>query len=613
MERERAKTTCANPKRMRLMPLAALALIFGLSACERPDMAANKEAMYPPVEDVPLAEEPTGEPDPIANPDAPRGGMFTLWGGGYPKSFNYWLDTQATNATITSLLYETLATLHPTEDRFVGSLATEWEVSEDGRTFTFKLDPRAKWSDGEPITAEDVQFYYDAIMNPEHDTTPIRVSLSILERPEIIDEHTLSVTGKSEHWRNFAAAAGLTALPKHAWGDRNFNEVNQDFSPVSGPYQWHELAEKRYLVLKRRGDWWGRAKMENQGLYNFDYIRFRFEEDRNKALDRFKRGDFDQYAIYTARIWAEETEFPAVQKNHVIRQRVFNKEPIGFQGLAINMRREMFKDPRVREALSYLLDRETINEKIMYDEYFLLNSFYPDLYEDKRNPAAPLYEFNPEKARELLSEAGWEPNAEGKLAKDGRTFSLTLLNRGSGTEPHMNIYIDALRKVGIEAQLEITDQATFTKRMDNFDYDMAWVAWGAGRLRDPEPTWHGSHADETGSFNMPGVKSEEIDALIEKQRGIMDLAERNKILKQIDANLTRINPYVLLWMNDNNRLLYWNKFGMPENPLGKYNREDAAIAYWWVDPVKEQALAEAKKTDTSLPEAPDVVKYKPVQ
>jgi microcin C transport system substrate-binding protein len=151
--------------------------------------------------------------------------------------------------------------------------------------------------------------------------------------------------------------------------------------------------------------------------------------------------------------------------------------------------------------------------------------------------------------------------------------------------------------------------ASHTKRVDEHDFDMVWRSWAAVRLRDPEPMWHSKTVDEIATQNLSGVKDPEIDRLIEAQKEEMDLVKRNEILKQIDARLTQIVPYVLLWQSDNHKLLYWNKFGTPKSVLSKFDREDSATVYWWADTEKKKALQAARQNDTALPAAPAEIRY----
>jgi microcin C transport system substrate-binding protein len=586
-----------------IVPLAFLAVI----ACS-PNDSANRQ-VGPPIQESPLDAAPQGQPDPIANLAAQKGGTFATWAGGYPKSLNAWLDYNSFSVRITELMYEPLLGMNSVQDEPNGVLASSWEISPDKMSFTFKIRPEAVWSDGQPITAEDIQYYYDVIMEPKNLTSLFRVDLSRFERPEILDDKTVRLKAKEAHWSNFWVAGGFTAFPKHVWKDRNFNEINFDFPVVSGPYRIYDVKTNRSITLQRRGDWWGRHLAYNAHKYNFDYLLFRALEDRTKALDILKRGDFDLYPIYTARIWAEQTRFPQTEKNWVVRQTVYNQEPKAFQGFAINMRRDRFQDKKVRLALAHLLNREMMLEKIMYNEYFLLNSYYPDLYPDNRNPDAPLVGYDPDKARALLKEAGWTVNNQGVLVNaQGAPFELVILNHDE-TVPQLTIYLEDLKAVGIQARIELISYATFTKRVDEHDFDLVWRNWGATRLRDPESMWSSKTAGEIATQNISGVQDAAIDALIEQQKLEFDLGKRNAILKKIDNRLTDIMPYVLMWQSDRNRLLYWNRFGMPASVLDKFNREEAALVYWWFDAEKSARLDEAMKKGEALPAEPETVHY----
>jgi microcin C transport system substrate-binding protein len=244
----------------------------------------------------------------------------------------------------------------------------------------------------------------------------------------------------------------------------------------------------------------------------------------------------------------------------------------------------------------------------MFNQYFLLNSYYPDLHEDNRNPEAPLFGYDPEKARKLLADAGWTPGPDGILAKDGQRFEITLPTASADLR-HYNVYLQDLKKAGILARIEQISQSTLSKRIDEHQFDLFWSAWGASRLRDPEASWHSSTADQQASNNYPGLKDNVVDGFIVSQKTEMDLAKRNDLLRKLDTRLSELVPYVLLWQADHTRLLYWNRFGTPKSLLDKYNREDAIIPYWFVDPDKEKALAEAREQNRSLPVDTGEVRY----
>jgi microcin C transport system substrate-binding protein len=592
---------------LRLLPVLLLA------ACGKTAGPATPPGVGPAVQDVPVQVEAGGEVDPIASPDAVRGGSFASWQGDYPKSLNQWLDTNSFSVDVSNLLFEPLVELHSTDNRPVGDLAESWEISPDKKTYTFHLNPAAKWSDGTPVTAADVQFYYDVIMNPKNLTSIYRVDLSRFSRPVVIDDHTLKITANEAHWKLFWTAGSMYAFPRQVWAGKDFNTVNFEFPVVDGPYALDEIKTNRSIRLKRRGDWWGRIQKYEQGKYNFDYLIFKSMEDRTKALEFLKTGGFDEYSIYTAKIWAQDVpNIPQVQKNWVIHQNIYNAQPKSFQGFAINMRNPLFQDVRVRQALQYLLNRELMNEKLMFSQYFLLNSYYPDLYPNNINPAIPPVPYDPDKARALLQQAGWQVGPDGILAKDGQPLDITILHYEGSDMRHLNIYMEDLKSVGIKAHVELTSQATWEKRIDNHEFMMVWAAWDASRLRDPEPMWSSKTADDIAGENWPGVKDPEVDKLIDAQKTEMDLDKRNDIDRQIDQRLMESSPYVLMWQSGSARILYWNRFGTPKYVLSKYSdsgTENDPLVYWWYDPAKAAALDDAMKRDVALPGLPAEVHY----
>ena len=576
---------------------------LALTACNEQGSAGTKSAgknVDLNCPELPQDSEATGEFDPIASKDARPCGTITLWGSSMPKSFNMWEDYNSFSAELMGMMFEPLVNLHSTEDREVGILADSWSVSEDGKTFTFHVDPRAKWSDGKPVTAEDVQFYYDVIMDEKNLTPIFKVGLSRFDRPEVVDSLTVKMTAKESHWGNFWEAAGMLAFPKHAWAGKDFNQIRYEFPVVSGPYKIKTFREDRYVELARRADWWGFKKNWNRGKYNFEKIRYRFMNDQTKALEAFKKQDINAYAIYTSSIWMKQTDFDAIQKGWAVKQRIFNKEPIGFQGMAINLRKPQFQDVRVRRALNMLLNREAMNEKYMYNQYFLLNSYYPDLWEGNQNPTAPLYKFNPDSARALFAEAGYKVNEQGVLEKDGKPFSINFITSQEDLR-HLTLFQEDLKKVGVVATIEQMSQSTLRKRLDDLDFDLYWVNWGAGRLRDPEASWISTTALQKGTNNLAGVQDKVVDSLINLQKTEFDLAKRNEILKVLDNRLAEIVPYVLMWQCDHHRILYWNRYGTPDKVFDRFNREDAIPVYWWLDPAKSASLDKAMKAGESLP------------
>lgn len=550
------------------------------------------------------------EPNPLASPHAYPGGNINIYAHQYPKSFNYYLDNNVFSGDLFGYLYESLLGLHPITAEYEPGLASAWTISDDKLTFTFMIDPEAAWSDGTPVTAADVVFTFDTIMSPDNLTGPHKVALEKFERPVIVDERTVRFTATEVHWRNLSALGGMNILPKHAMEGQDFNRINFEFPVVSGPYRIGEIQEGILVRLARRDDWWAAGRKAAQGVINFDTLTFRFFAEQENAFEAFRKGLLDVFPVYMSRIWMNETSGERFAKNWIVKQKVYNANPIGFQGFAMNLRRPPFDDLRVRKALAHLLNREKMNETLMYNQYFLHTSYYEDLYDDAHPCANPVFKYDPDRARELLAEAGWVVNPEnGLLEKDGKPFVLRFLTRDPSSDKFLAIYAEDLKDVGITLEIERKDWAAWMKDMGEFNFDMTWAAWGSGLFKDPESMWHSKEADRANGNNVTGYRNPGVDTLVEKQKAIFDITERNAILREIDAILTAEVPYILLWNIDYTRLLYWNKFGTPPTVLSKYGDERSAYGLWWYDEDQAADLEAAMESGDPLPPRPVVVRF----
>lgn len=525
----------------------------------------------------------------------------------YPKSFNYYLDTNVFSSKLFSYQFESLISRNSLTLEPEPGLAEKVTVCDDKKVFTFTLDADAEWSDGQPVSADDVIWTFQAIMNPENLTGPHKVGLSRFEDPVKLDERTVQFTAKEVHWGNLWTLGGLTVLPAHWWKDREFNQVNFEFPVTSGPYRIIRLQEPNSVLLEKRKDYWAAEDPRGEGLSNFERIEFLFYPERDLAFDNFRAGNFDVFAVYTARRWAAETDGPVFQNNWMIKQAIRNSNPVGFQGFAMNMRREKFKDVRVRRALAHLLDRKRMNATLMFNQYELTASYFPDLYPEG-NPNA-LIEFDVDAARSLLAEAGWSVNEKGHLAKDGQEFVINFLSRSATADRFLLIFREALAQVGIQLNIDRKDWSAWAKDMDEYNFDMTWAAWGAGVFKDPESMWHSKHRDQPSGNNITGYANPVVDEKIDSIKEEFDVDKRHAVVREIDAILAEEVPYILLWHIDYVRLLYWNRFGMPDHVLTKYGDESASEVLWWADPALDADLDAARKSGKKLPGKAPVIEF----
>ena len=547
---------------------------------------------------------------PLAGSDAYPGGEFSFSSGPFPRSFNYYLDTTVTSSYIFNLVYEKLLGVNGLTLEFEPELAASWSVSADRTTFEFRLDERARWSDGVPVSAHDVAWTYSAVMDPKNLTGPHKIDFERFYPPEVVDDRTIRFTAREVHWKNLVSLGLFHVLPAHAYRERDFNKINFEFPVVGGPYAVESVREGIALTLKRREDWWQRDRPGMRGIANFDRLKFRFFAERENAFAEFKTGNLDFFPVSTASRWATETRGKAYDNNWIIKQEVYNYKPIGFQGFAMNLRREKFADRRVRLALAYLLDRERMNRTIMYESYFLHRCYFEDLYDERMPCRGPDIRFDKDGARRLLREAGWEVNEDtGLLEKDGRPFIIHFLTRSQTSDKFLAIYREDLNDAGIQLEIVRKDWAAWIKDMDEFNFDMTWAAWGASLFKDPESLWHSREADRNGGQNITGYKNPEVDAMIDALRTEFDINERHAVIRDIDAILAGDIPYILLWNLNYGRLLYWNKFGTPDTVLPKYSGTAGAYSYWWHDEDSAADLEYARETGLPLPGRDAIIRF----
>ena len=606
-----------------MRPTKAAVLLLALAALAAPRAHADPgDTWYP-------APGWRDEPDPVASPLARKGGTLRFDGASSPSSFNAYVDSSAYMQMMFSLMYPVLISTDVETLDFVPSLAARWSVSADESVYTFVIDERARWSDGVPVSAEDVKWTFEQVLDKKSDSGFWKLILGEYARAEIVDADaarplTVRFVKRrgpdgtfTRDWRDLTHCGMFYILPKHHFEGKEFNKFDLVGAPVCGPYRIASTEEQVETVYERVRDWWKADFPSCRHAFNFDRIVMRYYGSKENAFHAFKKGIVDVYPVYSARIMATETFGPKFEHNWILKRRVQNHEPIGYQGLAMNMLRPPFDDLRVRKAMAKLIDRERLNREMMYDEYFMQNSYYGDLYDDHPvtngvpygTAANAYYNYDVPGAKALLAEAGWAYNERTKrLEKDGRPLTFTFLGRDSN-DAYLTGFVSDLRRLGIEMKIECKDFASWMRDMDAGNFDMSWASYLGSLFRDPKVTWHSSQAGVKQSGNRVGFRDPEVDALIEAERTMKTFAEREAVYRKIDHILTEACPHAFLWNISSKRLLYWNKFGMPASVLSRYGNEADVLSYWWYDPDRAAELAEAMEKGTYLPSVPERVDY----
>tara|TARA_B100001142_G_scaffold87618_1_gene89333 strand:+ start:7096 stop:8985 length:1890 start_codon:yes stop_codon:yes gene_type:complete len=562
-------------------------------------------------------QESTGDPDAI------RGGSLTMVGGTeYPTTFrDIGKDSRyQINTLMSGLQYEALLGFDYEKLEWQPLLATHWKVSEDKLTYWFRIDPDAKWADGKDVTANDVVSYFKLLVDEGHkDPNVAMIYNELFEIPIAESKYIVKVTAKKEDWRSFRYAAGFTPMPSYYLnkidGAGYIEKYNFAFMPGSGPYEYDYEGSKKgnegYIIFKRRDDYWAKDQIRNKGIYNFDEVKFIFIEDENQQVVSFFNGDYDIYTVGRAQWWAErfDNSKNEISNGWVQKLKIFNYLPKGPSGIVFNTRKEPWDDINVRKAVAHLFDVEKLNKRLFFDEYVQLNTFFFGTpYANKDNPKT---KFNPKKAVELLKKAGWSRKSgeQWLTNKKGEIFKFNFLISPGGDRIYSTLQED-LKEVGIKMEFDQQDyNASFSTTMKK-EYEVTSQGWTGGFFPSPEGMMHSKYADKIEVTNITSMAIPELDHLIDEYNKEWDAKKRVPIAHKIDEIAVNSYHYALGWTSPYGaRMLYWNKFGIPDKGISYVGDWRSPIYYWWIDPSKEKSLTNAKENGSSLPKEKEIIDY----
>ena len=548
------------------------------------------------------------------DPSAKKGGSFKQAFTNFPATTRpIGKNTDTGTQMIESLVYQSLIGINSSPFYAVPGLASHWAEDDDKVSFYFKMDADARWSDGKPVVAKDVVATWRLRVDSGIQSPRENVLWSQFYEPVELAQDVVMIRAKEPGWRNLITISGMSIFPDHVIGSISGKEFmkkhNWDMMPGSGPYKFHSIDKPKRLTLVRRPDFWGANKRQYVGSYNFDKIINVYVQDQEIIWEKFKKGEFDFMPIYRSQRWVKGTNFDKVKNGWIHKLKVFNRKPRGTQGFDFNLRKPPFNDIRVRQAFAYLWNRELLMEKLMFNEYDFLDSFFQNAPYMGKNLTKIRY--NPEKAIELLREAGYALNDEGYLAKNGKPLKVSFDYVGKWSEKFYTIYQEDLKKVGIQLEIKEVTWATKLKKLGELNFRLTSGAFTAVSFPNPRTTYHSSVADQKQTYNRWGLKNKRVDELIELYEAEYDAAKRNEYLSEMDDIFTRECLKAFDWYSPAERLIFWNKFGYPPGVLNKTANGDYrdAVSLWWYDEDKAKALESAIETGEKLGSPPVDVKF----
>jgi peptide/nickel transport system substrate-binding protein/microcin C transport system substrate-binding protein len=626
---------------VRLAALAAAAMLFtapGVAASEVEPASAATPASAPAPARWVHAYAAFGEPKyprgfahfGYADPDAPKGGTLYLRNPDRRSSFdkfNPFTVRGNAPAGVTIFMFEPLAILAGDElQTMYGLLAEEMQIAPDKSSITLRLNPKARFNNGDPVLAEDVKYSFDSVTGPQASPAS-QTAFAGVAGMKVLDERTVRFELKDRS-NDMLFAVGALRVFSHKWGLKadgthmRFDEIVTEYPITSGPYTIDIADSGRRLEFKRNPAYWARDLPLRRGFFNFDRVVYRYYKDEAVATEAFKAGEFDIVKVYGARTWARQHKGPKWDDGRIVKTLFEVATGQGLQADDLNLRRPIFKDIRVREAIGLTWDFDTINRYKLFKranslfnnsefaaeglpspgELALLEPYRDQLPKEVFGPAfvAPGTGGDPArlranllKARSLLAAAGWKLAADGRLRNaKGEPFEFEYLSPNEGARNAD--WEHNLDKLGIKLKTRQVDFALYRRRLEQYDFDVVTIVEGDFTIpsaADYTSLYGAKSADEPGNNNFRGVKSAAVDH-------ILDAMSRARTLEAL-RDACRALDRVVMWNHWQVPELYfaaepasyWNKFGMPAT-RPKYFTIDSALTEqpawplitWWIKP-----------------------------
>ena len=558
------------------------------------------------------------------NPDAPKGGTVRLGTVGTFDSLNPFILKGVAVAGV-GIIYDTL-TVQSDDEPFTeyGLLAETIEVPEDRSWVAFTLRKEARWHDGSPVTAADVIFTFNTLIDKGSPFYKYYYN-DVTEVQKVSPRKVKFIFREGVNPELPLILGQLPVVSQQYYTKNDFAKTSLDPPLGSGPYRVGEVNPGRSVSYIRVPDYWGRDIAVNKGRWNYDEIRYEYYRDETVLVEAFKAGDYDFRLENVSKVWATAYKGSNFDKGLIIKEELPNENPTGMQGWVFNTRREIFKDKRVRLALTYAFDFEWTNRTLFYSQYERTKSYFSNSelassglpgpeelallkpFRDRLPPEVFTQVYEPpstdvpggqranlQAALTLLKEAGWVYRDRQLVnEKTGQSFKFEFLVFQPSTERIAVPFKNNLSRMGIEMEIRTVDSSQYVNRVDNYDFDMTSVVWRQSLSPGNEQRdfWSSEAADRPGTRNLAGIKDPIVDYLIDE---VITAPERRSLVaacRALDRVLLWGYYCIPNWHIRTYRIAYWNKFSRPEvKPKYALGFTDT----WWVDPDQERELNRRK-------------------
>lgn len=591
--------------------VARVALALTLGALAGPALAAHALAWG----DAPKYPPGFAHFD-YVNPQAPRGGTLSLAGYGSFDKLNPFTLRGLAAAGLGTLMFETLAVSSEDEPfSMYGLLADDIRFAEDALSITFHLNPRARFWNGDPVTAEDVRHSFEVLTGRQAHPR-FRQYFADVARVVVVDMATVRFEfARRNHELHMIIGMQLPVFSRKWGAGQPFDSVVQDEPLTSGPYRIERFDWGRTITYRRDPAWWAADLNVRRGMFNFERVVYKYFKDETARLEGFKAGEFDWVAENSAKNWARGHTGRHYDSGEIVKREFRHSNSAGMQGFVLNTRRPAFADVRVRQALALAMDFEWMNRQVFYGQYVRSPSYFTNSeMEAKGLPSAdelallePLraqldaavfgeavmppttdppssLRANLRRALALLAEAGWKVDGEGVLRNArGQAFGFEILSYSKGLERIAVPWARNLGKLGIAARLRITDPALYQKRMDEFDFDVAIHLYAASQTPGNEllERFSSTAADGKGSDNFAGIRDRAVDVIVQRLLASRTRAELVTAARALDRVLRAGWYLVPHFYAPTHRVAWRARLAHPDTLPLYYAAETWLLETWW--------------------------------
>lgn len=496
-----------------------------------------------------------------------------------PTTFNPFTSTDVYSRDVQAYVLDSLLTRNIDTYKLEPALAERYEIGPKEKYYTFYLRKGLKFHDGKPLTAKDVKFSFDAIMDDAFKSVHQRPYYENIKSVEILSPLVVRFHIKKQYFQNLSIAGGMQIVPKHFYKDpkKKLNKVILG----SGPYMLGKYDKGRSITLKKNKEWFGYKVKHLSKVYRFDNIFIRIIRDENLRFESLKKGKIDFVSLTPEQLVKKTKGKPWGTK--VFAKKVTNKSAKGFGFVGWNLKNKLFKDKKVRRAMAHLMNRELMNKKFKHNMSILATGPWYTA-SDYASPKVKAIGFDPKKASKLFKSAGWsDSNKDGILDKkingNTKSFRFTLLFASPSIEKYLTVYKEDLKKAGVDIILKQVEWNSFVKALDEKKFEAVVLAWSASIDVDPKQIWHSSSSKGGGS-NFISYNNKQVDALIDKGRLLSNRGKRIKVFRKVFELIADDAPYAFMFNNKYKIYGHTSRIKM-EKPTYKY---DVGEEYWKIRP-----------------------------